>query len=449
MKILKLRNSLTNKIDFVELDNNKEISMYLCGPTVYDHVHIGNMRPSLIFDIIARLLKEENVNFKYIQNITDIDDKIIEKAKIEEKTEESITSLYTNSYLDNFKKFNLIKPEFKSVTSNIKEIIKFIEKMIENKDAYILEENLLFNVKKNEKEYGKLSKQILEKLSKEDGRKVNKFKKKDEKDFVLWKKTSEGINWETPWFKGRPGWHTECVTLIDKFFQKKTIDIHGGGKDLLFPHHENERIQYWAVNKRELSKIWIHFGHVNSKEEKMSKSLGNFITAKSFMEKYGSNVLKVFLLNSKYNEDIEINEKIIEQSISQVKKIENIIKKISFFLYSNELKKEDLKDYEKKEEIIEILLNNLETTKVFFILEDCISSINKEIDKKEDLKKEYLNKKINDFFFILDIIGLEFASTKYNENIIKIIESWKCLIKAKNFKESDKLRAILQDKMIF
>ncbi|WNE41356.1 MAG: Cysteine--tRNA ligase [Mycoplasmataceae bacterium] len=449
MKILKLKNSLTNEIDSIELKHEDKFNMYLCGPTVYDNVHIGNMRPSLIFDIIARLLKEIKVDFKYVQNITDVDDKIIEKALKENKSEKIITKTYTNSYLENFEKLNLIKPEFESVTDNMKEIINFIEKLIENENAYILENNVLFNIKKNENEYGKLSKQILKKLSKEEGRNVNIFEKKDEKDFVLWKNTKEGVNWDTPWFKGRPGWHTECVTLIDTFFQKKTIDIHGGGKDLLFPHHENERIQYFAINKKELSKVWIHFGHVNSKEEKMSKSLGNFITAKDFIEKHGPNTLKIFLLNSRYNEDIEINEKIIEQSKSQIKKIENVLKKINLFFYFNKLKTSNLKNYEKKEEVIEILLNNLEITKVIFILEETISFINREIEKNNnEIDIEILKIKINDFLFILKILGFDFNIKEFESETIKLIESWKHFIKERKFEKSDEVRKLLQEKKI-
>jgi cysteinyl-tRNA synthetase len=447
MKILKLKNSLTNKVDLIELNQQRELKMYLCGPTVYDHVHIGNMRPSIILDIIVRLLEEEKIKFKYIQNITDIDDKIINKSEIEGKNEEEISSYYKNSYLENFKNLNLKLPtNFPTVTSSIKEIIKLVENLVKSEDAYILGDNVLFNIEKNIKEYGELSKQDLEKLSREEGRKVNKSEKINEKDFVLWKKTLKGINWETPWFRGRPGWHTECAALIEKFFSKETIDIHAGGKDLIFPHHENERIQFLSLNKKELSKIWIHFGHVTMKNEKMSKSLGNYLTAKEFIEKYGANVLRHLILNSRYKDDIEIDESIINQSISQIKKIENILKKINLFLYSNNLKIEDLKNWERKEEIINSLLNDIETTKTLFILEESIYFINKEIDK--DSNKEKLKRKINDLFLILNLMGFNFKFEKYSKETINEIEEWKKMIEIKNFEKADEIRKILQEKQI-
>ena len=448
MNILKLKNSLTNEISLIELNPKKELKMYLCGPTVYDHVHIGNMRPSLIFDIIVRLLEKEKIPFKYIQNITDIDDKIIKRAKNEGKSEENISAYYKNSYLENFKNLNLKMPTvFPTVTSSIKDIINLIENLVKNDNAYILKDNVLFNIEKNLNEYGKLSKQNLKNLSWEEGRKINKTEKKNEKDFVLWKKTEEGINWETSWFKGRPGWHTECTTLIEKFFLKKTIDIHAGGKDLIFPHHENERIQFLALNKKELSKVWIHFGHVTMKNEKMSKSLGNFLSAKDFIEKYGPNTLRYLILNSKYKEDIEIDESIIKQSTSQIRKIENVLKKVNLFLHLNNLKNKSIENHERKEEILDSILNNLETTKTLFILEETITFINKEIDKKIK-NKEILNKKINDLFLIIDLMGFNFNLKEYDQEIIEKIENWKNMIEKKEFKKADEIRNFLQEKEI-
>jgi cysteinyl-tRNA synthetase len=446
MRILRLRNSLSNEIENINIDPKKEIKIYLCGPTVYDDVHIGNMRPSIIFDIIIRVLNEIEVKVKYIQNITDIDDKIVERSKKEGKSEISISLKYTKIYLENFENINLITPEFQAVTLNIKSVIDFVEILVKNGNGYLQGENILFDIKKNKENYGKLSNQILTKLSRENGRDLSIIEKKDEKDFVLWKKTSDGINWKTKWFKGRPGWHTECVTLVDKFFNKETIDIHGGGKDLLFPHHENERIQYWAVNKKELSKIWIHFGHVKIQEEKMSKSLGNQISTKEFIKKHGGNVLRFLILNSNYNEDIQVSKELIKQSKTQIKKIENVLKKIGFFFIYN---KKKLVDYDEiNNEVIELLLNNLETIKVFFILEEYISFINKEIENYNDSKKEQIENKIKKLIFILKIMGFDFKINYYSEKKFKLISDWKELISKKEFKKADKLRAFLQKKFL-
>lgn len=447
MKILKLKNSLSNEIENINIDSKKEVKIYLCGPTVYDDVHIGNMRPSITFDIILRVLNEIQVKVKYIQNITDIDDKIVERSKKEGESENSLSSRYTKLYLENFKNINLIIPEFHAVTSNIKSVINFVEILVKNGNGYLQGENILFDIKKNKENYGKLSKQILTKLSRENGRDLNIIEKKNENDFVLWKKTSDGINWKTKWFEGRPGWHTECVTLVDKFFNKETIDIHGGGKDLLFPHHENERIQYWAVNKKELSKIWIHFGHIKIQEEKMSKSLGNQILAKEFIKKHGGNVLRFLILNSTYNEDIQISKELIKQSKTQIKKIENVLKKISFFFICN---KKYLVDYnEANDKVIELLLNNLETIKVFFILEECISFINKEIENYNNSTKEQIENKIKKLLFILKIMGFVFKVSDYSEEKFKLINNWKELVSKKNFEKADKLRIFLQKDSLF
>lgn len=449
MKSLKLNNSLTNSLSYIKIKKDRKMNIYLCGPTVYDEVHIGNMRPSLFFDVIVRLLREINIEIKYVQNITDIDDKIIEKAKKENRTEKEISDFYKGLYLELFEELNLVKPNFCSVTENMEEIKSFIKSMIKNKDAYLVKENILFDIRKNEEEYGKLSKQILSNLSKEKKREIEKLDKKNREDFVLWKNPHNGIKWKSLWFEGRPGWHTECATLIDKYFFKKTIDVHGGGKDLLFPHHENERIQYLAVNKKELSKVWIHFGHLKIKKEKMSKSLGNFIKAKEFIKNYGPNVLKVLILNSKYNEDIEVSNNVIKQSEAQTRKISNILKKINLFLYLNKVKKNELKNYDNKKKVIDFLLNNLETTKVFYVLNETITIINKEIDKRDFQNKEMLKKKINDLFFILEVIGLDFSFNEYDKETIELIDLWVFYSKKKrDFIQADKIRNLLQKKMI-
>lgn len=444
MESLKLRDSLTNKVVEIAIDPKREFKMYLCGPTVYDHVHIGNMRPSVVFDLIRRVLTECGLQINYVQNLTDIDDKIIERAHRENKSEELITSEYTTSYLANFKSLNLLTPHFHSVTTNIDDVMKFIERMIKNGSGYRRGENVLFDIEHHKSNYGKLSKQIITKLSRESGRTIDLVAKKDQKDFVLWKKASEGLRWNLGSLEGRPGWHTECATLIDKFFKGTTIDIHGGGKDLLFPHHENERIQYWAVNNKELSKTWIHFGHVNFQGAKMSKSLANQIPANHFITKYGAQTLKLLLLNSNYNEDINVSNELIKQAEAQVKKITNVLKKISFFLV---VQQKNVDDYSNQSStILTLLLNNLDTVKVFFILEECITFINKYVEDHEQAQRLELETKISQLLFILKVTGLDFQVKSYNQADFQLIKQWQQFLLMKNFQKADEVRAFLQSK---
>lgn len=444
MQALKLKDSLTNKL--VEVPGNlaHEVKLYLCGPTVYDHTHIGNMRPSVVFDLIVRVLNEINLTVNYIQNITDIDDKIIERSAKEVCSEEALSLKYTASYLANFKALNLLMPTFQPVTANITSIVSFVEQMIENDNAYLQGTNVMFDIGKQSKEYGKLSKQLITKLSRKNARKLNLVDKRNEKDFVLWKGTTEGKRWKlnNPALEGRPGWHTECATLINKFFGGETIDLHGGGKDLLFPHHENERIQYWAVNERELSKTWIHFGHVNYQGIKMSKSLGNQLSTKHFIEMHGAQTLRFLLLNSNYNEDICISEALIQQAKSQVRKIENVLKKLSFFLVTKERSAASYST--RNAPVLELLLNNLESVKVFFALEECVTFLNKNLEDESKDNSKQLDDKIAELVFILKVTGFNFPIVGYSHELFELVSRWRSALLSKDFQEADRLRSLLQ-----
>ena len=443
---LQLFNSLENRITKIKLQPGQTITIYLCGPTVYDHIHVGNLRSVIIFDILHRLLLNLNIKVNYVQNITDIDDKIIAKAQQEKKSEKKISDHYTKSYLANLVRYNILFPtHLPKVTNYIPQIQEFISNLLEKGVAYQQKGEILFGVKKN-KEYGKLSGQNLEKL-KVNVRGVNQANKEDNKDFVLWKKTTTGITWESPWGAGRPGWHTECSVFINEFFRGQTIDIHGGGNDLLFPHHENERIQYLTHNNQELSKIWLHIAHINWGKEKMSKSLGNVILAKHFYQKYSANTLRYLILNSPYNQVINLSKELIQQATDYIQKIKNLLKKLNFYLY---IEKIEITPQEapKKEELINGLLNNLNTIKVLFFLEQTINSLNKSIDKKESDSKE-LQKMVDDFYFILDLLGFKFDFIPYNFATKLLIKQWQDLRERSDYDQADLIRRKLQELDVF
>ena len=435
---LQLFNSLENRITEIDLRQGQTINIYLCGPTVYDHVHIGNLRSVIVFDVLHRLLLKLGVKVNYVQNITDIDDKIIAKAQKEKKSEKKISEHYTKAYFVNLVRYNILFPTYSPrVTNYITEIQDFINHLLKKGTAYQKNGEVFFRIEENN-EYGKLSGQDLKKL-KGNFRETNLTNKEDNKDFVLWKKTEVGITWDSPWGKGRPGWHTECVVLIQKFFNGKEIDIHGGGNDLLFPHHENERIQYLAHNNSEVSNIWLHIAHINWKAEKMSKSIGNVISAKYFYQKYGTNVFRYLVLNTHHNQVINFGEGLIQQAIDYVQKIENLLKRLNLYLYLNQI---SIKKKEKDEEVIWCLLNNLNTTKAFFFLEETITFLNKSIDKRKI--DEILCKKISNFYFILDILGFNFVLPNYNFGVKLLIREWQELQRNNKYLEADKIRNKLQ-----
>ena len=316
MKELKIFNSLTKrKENFVPISKDK-IGMYICGPTVYDYPHIGNARPLVVFDVLYRLLKKIYGNNKvtYVRNITDIDDKIIESSKKNNKSIEELTKTITTSFHEDCKYLNCLEPSFEpKATEYIKEMISMATNLIKDKHAYANEGHVYFSVS-SFKEYGKLSNKNSEELVAGSRVEVSKYKK-DPLDFVLWKPSeTDDPGWDSPWGRGRPGWHLECSVMSEKFLGKK-FDIHGGGLDLIFPHHENEIAQSCCSNKTDIfANYWIHNGFVTFDKEKMSKSIGNIVTVKRLRESVNGQVVRLALLSSHYRQPLDWSEKLINES---------------------------------------------------------------------------------------------------------------------------------------
>ena len=320
---IKLYNSLTKKLEVFKPIKDNLVTMYVCGPTVYNHMHIGNGRPVVFFDSVRRYLEALGYEVLYVSNFTDIDDKIIKKAKEENVAEDVISNKYIEAYLDLVKKLNC-KPNYFNprVTECMEDIVSFIEKLVDKNHAYTKGNDTYFRVKSIEN-YGQLSGQKIDDLNYGSRIDVDSLKE-NPCDFILWKKTNDdGIKWHSCLGDGRPGWHTECVVMIDKIFGGM-IDIHGGGNDLKFPHHENEIAQSVALHNHPIAKYWLHNARVDLNGEKMSKSLGNVIWLKDLVEEYSSNAYRLMILSSGYRQSISYSDELIIKFQKEMEKIERV-----------------------------------------------------------------------------------------------------------------------------
>ena len=317
---LKLTNSLSRKKELFKPINSKLITMYACGPTVYDNPHVGNARTLVVFDILFRVLKLVYGNVNYVRNITDIDDKIIEASKKINKPINEITKEVSKVFHENCKSLNCLEPTKEPrATDHIKVMVEMTKSLIKKKFAYESEGHVYFSVTSFRK-YGKLSNKNLDELKSGSRIAVSKLKK-NLMDFVLWKPSKgEDPAWDSPWGKGRPGWHLECSVMSEKYLGKQ-FDIHGGGLDLIFPHHENEIAQSCCNNSTDvLSNFWVHNGFVTINNEKMSKSLGNIITISKAVKKYSGQVVRLALLSAHYSQPLDWNEKLLDDQRATVDK---------------------------------------------------------------------------------------------------------------------------------
>jgi cysteinyl-tRNA synthetase len=317
---LKLTNSLTRKKELFKPINPKIITMYACGPTVYDNPHVGNARTLVVFDILFRVLKKIYKKVDYVRNITDVDDKIIEVSKNKKKPINEITEDVTKIFHENCKSLNCLTPTKEpKATEHINEMIEMTVSLITKKFAYLSDGHVYFSVS-SFKDYGKLSNKNLDDLKAGSRVEISKLKK-NPMDFVLWKPSvDEDPGWESPWGRGRPGWHLECSVMSEKYLGKQ-FDIHGGGLDLIFPHHENEIAQSCSNNSsKRFSNYWVHNGFVTINKEKMSKSLGNIVSITDAIDKYSGQVVRLALLSAHYSQPLDWNDKLLENQKSTIDK---------------------------------------------------------------------------------------------------------------------------------
>ena len=317
---MKLYNSYTNQLeDFTPIDGNK-VKMYVCGPTVYDYAHLGHARCYITWDVLYRYLKFRGYDVTYCRNVTDVDDKILKKAETEGKTPEEVSQYWYKQFDKSMKALNVSKPDIEPfATKTIGEMISIIKDLISKGFAYEADGDVYFRVKKFPK-YGYLSKQPIDKL--ESGARIEIGEhKEDPLDFALWKK-DEKFGYNSPWGVGRPGWHIECSAMSRKYLGK-TIDIHAGGADLVFPHHENEIAQSECANGCKFVNYWLHNGFVTINKEKMSKSLGNFLTIDDLLKKFDANTIRFFILTNHYRMPVEFSDEALESARSGVKRLLN------------------------------------------------------------------------------------------------------------------------------
>ena len=324
---LKVYNSLTRQKEEFKPQKGNEVTMYVCGPTVYDLSHIGHARSAVAFDVIYRYLKYKGFDVKYTRNYTDIDDKIINRANKDAVPWNEISERYITAFDEDMAALGVELPTFRpKATATIKEMLNVIQTLINKGFAYVLDGDVYYSVRKF-KDYGKLSGKNIEEL--EAGARVEvDERKEDPLDFALWKASKPGEPWwESPWGKGRPGWHIECSAMSQKFLGE-TIDIHGGGKDLIFPHHENEIAQSEGATGRPFVRYWIHNGFVNIEKEKMSKSLGNILTIRDALGDYSAEVIRLFLLSSHYRSPIDYSEESLRDAETALDRFYKTVERI-------------------------------------------------------------------------------------------------------------------------
>ncbi len=431
--MLKLYNSKTNALEeFNPIVANK-VLIYVCGPTVYNEIHIGNARPVVVFDVLSRYFILKGFEVTFISNYTDIDDKIIDKAIAENVLESEISEKYIKAFEANIMKLNCLKASFRpKVTDYLEEIKQTIEKLIDEGFAYKSGEDVYFAVEKIA-DYGNLSNQNLEQL-RSGNRIAVAVEKENPLDFTLWKSTKKGIVYDAAFGKGRPGWHTECVVMI-KSLTDGMVDIHAGGHDLLFPHHENEEAQSRAIDGCSLANYWLHNGMLMLEDLKMSKSLGNIILAKDLLDKYGGNVIRLSLLQTNYRQVLNYRQDLLEDCVKLDNKLESVFRELS--RYVQIFGDNSSKNYE----FLKLYENDMNTSNVITHLLQLVKDINKELRNKSDISVYY--QEFNDILFLL---GLYYEYPTLSEDDKVLYLAWEEARDAKNYDLADELRNSLQEK---
>lgn len=433
---MKLYNSKTQKTEaFIPIIPH-QVSMYVCGPTVYGDAHIGNARPIIVFDTLRKTFEALGYRVEYLSNYTDVDDKIIQKALDEHVDESVITQRYIDAYQqvrDALHAKALTKTP--KVTESMEAIIAFIQDLIEQGYAYSVDGNVYFRVLKAE-HYGEISHQKLDDLM-VGARIEEETEKENPLDFALWKNTQQGIQWKAPWGTGRPGWHTECVVMINDHFHRE-IDIHGGGMDLKFPHHENEVAQAHACLNHGLARVWMHNGMLNIEGEKMSKSLGNVLLAKDMLKLIGGNVLRWMMLSSHYRAPLNINEAIIENAKTEVNKASMILKQVEIYAQLNDATLSVDHHSDLYHQFLTELQDDLNTPNAMKIIFDQVKVLNASLRAKaafKDLSIHYQSLRK-----MLNILGVEIDEILLSDEDKRLFEAWNQAKADKDFAKADALR---------
>ena len=453
---MKLYNTLTRKKEEFVPINEGEVNMYVCGPTVYNFFHIGNARPFIIFDTLRRYLEYKGYRVNYVQNFTDIDDKIINKAKEEHTTSKAVADKYIKEYFTDAKGLGIkeatVHPRVSECISDIIDLISDLEK---NGYAYNVDGNVYYRVSKFE-DYGKLSKKPIDELVSGARVEVND-EKESPLDFALWKKQKEDseIAFDSPWGKGRPGWHIECSAMSRKYLGS-TIDIHGGGEDLIFPHHENEIAQSEGANGKDFVHYFVHNGYININNEKMSKSKGNFFMVRDIAKDFDLEVVRLFMLSAHYKTPVNFSFDILKQTESGLNRLYNTKENLLFLL--DKVKDEELKEDEKefisalpkyREEFKAAMEDDINTANAVSTIYELSKDINSNVN--ENSSREMIKKSYDMYMELNGVLGLltkEKEDEILEDEILELIEKRQEARKNKDFALADKIRDDLLDKGI-
>ena len=435
--MIKLYNTKTLKIEEFKPIEPGHVSMYVCGPTVYNYAHIGNARPMVVFDVLKRLFEAEGYTVKYVSNFTDVDDKIINKAIEENTTESVIANRYIDAYQAVRKELNTelldITPR---VTETMDAIIKFIDELVQSGHAYNVDGDVYFSVE-SVPTYGEISHQKLEQL--EAGARVEENSaKRNPYDFALWKKTDKGIKWDSPWGQGRPGWHTECVVMINNNLGEM-IDIHGGGMDLRFPHHENEAAQQEALHGNALANYWIHNAMININGDKMSKSLGNVIWAKDVVEKLGTNLTRWLMSSVHYRKELNFSDETIETARKELSRVLLPLKQADIKAGLAGITLSDAYDEESYRHFLDQLDDDMNTPNAYEVIFNTVKQLNTALRSKE-IDFETVSKYRNTVEKMLNVLGIVVDKVVLSDEDKELFAKWNDAKSAKDFAKADEYR---------
>jgi cysteinyl-tRNA synthetase len=441
---MKLQDTLSNLEQ--EVDISKNVKIYLCGVTVYDESHIGHARTIIVFDVLRKYFESKGIEVELVQNFTDVDDKIINRAKAENTTAEDISVRYIDNYFKDFDGLNVKRAtNYPKATEHIEDIIRFIEKLIKKESAYTTKNGVYFSVSRFSG-YGKLSKKKIDELQSGSRIEVDE-EKKDPLDFAVWKFSDTEPTWDSPWGKGRPGWHIECSAMSIKYLGEN-FDIHGGGRDLIFPHHENEIAQSESCTGAQFAKIWMHVGMVTINGEKMSKSVGNVKSIKHVLENWGSNVIRLFCLSGHYSKPIDYSEELLEENLTKWRQVETCYYEL---IHAESKNNEEIKSTIENlsAEFNSALESDLNTHLALSAFFQLVKETNR-LAADEKLGKGNAHTIKIELKRMLEILGLRIPDMTEDEKqkIDELIVSREQFRKEKQFEDADKIRDKLNEMSI-
>ena len=434
---MKISDTLTNQKK--ELEFSDKVRIYLCGVTVYDQSHIGHARTIIVFDTLRRFLEANNIPVELIQNFTDIDDKIINRAKEQNESANALSSKYIKAYFDDSDRLNIKRAtNYPKATEHIGDMIDLIQKLVENEFAYASKNGVYFHVSKFSG-YGKLSKKKTEDL--DSGSRIEIDESKENPlDFALWKFSDEQPNWESPWGRGRPGWHIECSAMSIKYLGTN-FEIHGGGRDLIFPHHENEIAQSESFTSEPFAKIWMHAGMITINGEKMSKSVGNVKSINHVLDSWGSNVARLFCISGHYSKPIDYTEDLLKENLIKLRQIETCYYELRLADQTGE--SDDISPLlkESREKFDAALNDDFNTSLGLSVFFNMIKTINS-LAADEKITKIIANKTLPILEYMLEVLGIKIQTVSDDEikTVFELINKREALRGEKQFEDADKIR---------